>query len=104
MAARQRRIIEGRINNGALFPNIIITMTERIRHLAAKAETGLSETARRVVQGLKGDLELVLVASPPDEQAGRSPELTRRLEELAGVADGLKADVCRVGAGLGNGA
>lgn len=103
MAARQRSIIEGRINDRALFPNIIIAATERIRTVVGQAEGELREAAMEAIRRLKRDLELVLVAAAPGER-GRSREVVGGLEELAVVVDGLKGDVSRLGDALGDGA
>ena len=95
MFARQRAIIEGRINDGALFPNILISITEQMRRIGEQARNNLREATTKAVEQIRDDLKVMLAASPPRDT--RSSESRGRLIELAEVVRVLKEDTCMVG-------
>lgn len=98
MAARQRAIIGGRINDGALFPNIFFSITEKIGVIAEVEQGELRGATRDVVAQIRRDTDLVLMA--PREQEVRSAETVRQLMGLAEVVEGLRVDVRGIGEAL----
>lgn len=103
MFGRQQAIIEGRINDGALFPNILIAITEKMGILVRGIENELRDATRRVIAQIMGDVDLVLVAARPQREEARSSESLRRLGELTGIVEALKGDICRVSDSLETG-
>ena len=98
---RQHAIVGGRINDGTLFPNIAIAITEQIGIIAEVEQGELREATRGIVAQIRGDSDLVLMAPRPrEEEVVWSAESARQLAELAGDVDGLQRDVRRIGEAL----
>lgn len=67
MAARQRSIVQGRITDGILFPNIAIAMSNRIRAILKKAKADLVKALRDIMDATETDIEFALVRQSLDQ-------------------------------------
>ena len=101
MAARQRAIVRDRINDGALFPSIFITIAEKIGVIAGVEQGALREATKGVIARIRGDADLVLITPRPSDHEVRSAGSMQRLKELAEVVEALKVDIRGIGEGLG---
>jgi hypothetical protein len=87
MAARQRQKVQGRIENGTLFPNISFTLKTHMNKLAEKTLDEAEEHFDGVLAFIQSDLEMILDA----ESDPMNIEEEIALEQFSGVLEVLQA-------------
>jgi hypothetical protein len=93
MAVRQRTIVQGRIENGTLFPQISAKILLHVERLTGQTFSGLEETMATILNLANRDLDMAEAART---QAGAGTaqqadlEAERRKEEFLAEIDRLK--------------
>jgi len=59
-AARQRNLVQGRIENGTLFPNIFISISSGIKKVVRQKFTELSETVEANFESMMNDIDMAV--------------------------------------------
>lgn len=91
MARRQRSTVQGRIENGTLFPNISFKIQTDLEQHADRILSGLQKKVLEILHAIQSDLELALGQAGDTDSAGGDPrELKQRQEKLKEVLRMLK--------------
>lgn len=81
---RQKQIVQGRITNGTLFPNISVRISDNINSAVADAEKRLRQIVRQSMAAIQNDFDLTIAPPPnngntqPDHNEERSADAQER--------------------------
>jgi hypothetical protein len=81
-AQRQRSIVQGRITNGTLFPNISTSIQENVEKLNQTSFLALHDRLQATIDLVKTDLDMALALRVPDECESRNQEIGRSSADL----------------------
>lgn len=92
MAARQRGIVQGHIEDGSLFPNLGISISTSMEELITSTEKKLTRTFNGILGSIKSDVDMVFQHQTRVEQRPREldEEREKLLKQLAVEVNGLK--------------
>jgi len=94
MSARQKSIVQGRITNGTLFPQISAKIQDSIDQLAQKTFRDLHDAVNAVLALVVNDVEMSLGSNEREDGAAdqEDPEEERRKGELLAKIQELKRE------------
>jgi len=91
MSARQKSTVQGRIENGTLFPNISINIQTDVEKQADRILNALKTKVLEILPAVRSDLGIALGESDGTESANEdSHELQQQQENLKEVLKMLK--------------
>ncbi|KAH8688415.1 hypothetical protein BGZ61DRAFT_353751 [Ilyonectria robusta] len=92
MAARQRGIVQGHIEDGSLFPNLGISISTSMEELITSTENKLTKPFNGILESIKRDVDMVFQHQTRVEQRPRESDEEREnlLKQLAVEVNGLK--------------
>lgn len=92
MAARQRGIVQGHIEDGSLFPNLGISISTSMEELITSTERKLTRTFNGILGSIKSDVDMVFQHQTRVEQRPTEldEEKEKLLKQLAVEVNGLK--------------
>lgn len=89
---RQKEIVQGRITNGTLFPNMSIAISNNTNSVMKEAEKRLRDIVQKSMRDVQNDFDLT-IAPPPESNGtsgGRDGEETARSKHERAVWDQIK--------------
>jgi hypothetical protein len=100
-SARQKHIVQGRITNGTLFPNISTAIKREIKAAAKAAFESVQKLLESQFASLENDVTMAL-ASAPQQSSNREDVVLDDEGELAGAIRDIKMQHAEVLASIAN--
>jgi len=73
MSARQKSIVQGRITDGTLFPNISVSISSAMVDIVAKIEKDLRRGLESALSHIESDFQLALEKHREESAEGQGP-------------------------------